>query len=151
MNFCLWRLKVLQGRIIKLVGIFNGTRLHHQWTVSEQGAKILFQSTKEYYRTTENPSYILGYVVQSPPGTFGFMGIEEMHFQPTVLIPSAYFNTTLKITRKPYSPNTLDVSLANIQIGQTTSIASTKFTSNIHVHWWELHFNIPKLREKCKK
>ena len=79
--------------------------------------------------TTENTTCMLDNVVQCPPGTFGFMGIENMYFQQPVLFLAEYLNTTLQITYTLFSTNTADVAANVISSSQCAAIVLTDFTS----------------------
>ena len=90
---------------------------------------ILLLLDREDDGTTDNPTNMWSNGVQSPPGTFGFMGIEKMYFQQPALFPPAYLNTTMSITDKPFSTNAADVLPANLIISQPQPLVSMDFTS----------------------
>ena len=89
----------------------------------------MLQSDRQDYGKIENPTYMLDSVIQSPPGTFGFMGIEKMYFQQPVLFPSAYLNTSMTITYSLFSTNASDILPANMMIASNPVLVSTDFSS----------------------
>ena len=69
-------------------------------------------------------------VIKCPPGTFGCMGVEKMHFQQPALFPSAYLNTTLKVTETPFPDNVPDTGMVFLTYSQTASLTASSFQSN---------------------
>ena len=103
--------------------------MSYSFNAQSKGVKILLQSDREDYGTSDNPTYMLDNVLQCPPGTFGFMGVEKMYFQQPMLFPSLYLNTTMSITYSPFSTNSADVAPASLTTSQTQAFVSTDFTS----------------------
>ena len=69
-------------------------------------------------------------VIQCPPGTFGYMGVEKMYFQQPSLFPSIYMNTTLKVTESPFLENVLDTGTSFLTYNQTSALTASSFQSN---------------------
>ena len=57
--------------------------------------KILLQSGRQDYGTTDNPSFVLNEVVQAPPFSFGLIGLEKMYWRQPYVFPTQYLNLTL--------------------------------------------------------
>ena len=72
---------------------------------------ICCQSNREDYRTVDNRTNMLGNVVKSPSGTFGFVGIEKIYFQQP-----AHLNTIMTTTYTPFLTNAADILPANLII-----------------------------------
>ena len=85
--------------------------MSYSFNAQSKGVKILLQLDREDYGTYDNPTYMMNGVIQCPPGTFGCMGVETMYFQQPSLFPSAYLNTTLKVTEKPFPDNVPDTGM----------------------------------------
>ena len=117
----------------------------YSFIAQNKGAKILLQSDREDYGKTDNPTYVLDNVVQSPPGTFGLLGIEKMHFQQPVLFTSAYLNTTMNF-HTPSSMNAADILPANQIIAQSQPLVSTDFTLTFTSDGIPYHITLADIR-----
>ena len=101
----------------------------YSFNAQSKGVKIFLQSGREDYGTTDNPTYMMNGVIQCPPGTYGYMGIEKMYFEQPALFPGLYLNTNMSIQYTPFAGDTI-VPVTSQTAPITLSMFTETFTFN---------------------
>ena len=98
---------------------------------SKGTTKLLLESDRQDYGTTDNPTFVLNEVVQAPPFSFGLIGIEKIHWKQPPVFPYDYLNCTLT-----------SLALTGIAISQTLMLTPANFIQNVTVNGTTVQMNL---------
>ena len=91
-------------------------------TQSKGTTKLLLQSDRQDYGTTDAPTFTLNEVLETPPPSFGLMGLEKVYWRQPSVFPSSHLRTTL------YSTGLTGTSTGT---GSSTTLIAGKFVPSV--------------------
>ena len=98
---------------------------------SKGTTKLLLESDRQDYGTTDNPTFVLNEVVQAPPFSFGLIGIEKIYWKQPPVFPYDYLNCTLT-----------SLALTGIAISQTLTLTPANFIQNVTMNGTTVQTNL---------